>query len=570
MSVGEVYACRKFSSAITSNGSNADANLHRVSIDEHSCKRNGGINMQHTIEPTREYGREHWALLAIVVAAAVARFTFIGRDPFWMDESATWWFATRPLRELWTQVPLYEAHPPLYYSLIRGWRFFFGDTEAALRSFSAIASLAVVPLVYLIGKVTLPGRSGIWLALCAAAFTAVNPMQIRYAQEARSYALLTMCATVLMLAFLWLINHPHVFEEWWASRRARARSIWMFAGVALIAAVAFWMHQTAPLTVGLLIAIGAALLSGLVGGSRRLFVSLCVFGVLILALWGRDIPWLARGAAMIHEGFWIAQPDIRALIDVSDALFGTWNVADSPAVRSIAVVLAVSIAAFGARTLMRRGAGPAAVFLLAAMCAPILVAFVASHAIAPIFIPRIVLWTNVPFILLAAAAVLALTESTQRVVVASAVCALMAVIVGVRAAMPAKEDWREVAQILEREAAPNDLVVVVTPYAEVPLLYYDAAERTSAHWLSLPKTFPGTIDSEGVPAGFRLIDKVDAKTLERVAALSRHSRKVWFVIRGRTSYDANDAIVGTIERTHPRAVERVRFADLQLLTEFRG
>ena len=145
MSVGEVYACRKFSSAITSNGSNADANLHRVSIDEHSCKRNGGINMQHTIEPTREYGREHWALLAIVVVAAVARFTFIGRDPFWMDESATWWFATRPLRELWTQVPLYEAHPPLYYRLIRGWRFFFGDTEAALRSFSAIASLAVVP-----------------------------------------------------------------------------------------------------------------------------------------------------------------------------------------------------------------------------------------------------------------------------------------------------------------------------------------------------------------------------------------------------------------------------------------
>jgi hypothetical protein len=311
-------------------------------------------------------------------------------------------------------------------------------------------------------------------------------------------------------------------------------------------------------------------MSGLVRGAKRLFLSSCALGGLILAFWGRDIPWLAKGAAMIHEGFWIPEPDGRALLDLCDALFGTWNVAGSSVTRSLAVLFALGIAMLGSYSLVRKGAAAAALFLVATMCAPILVAFVASHAITPIFIPRIVLWTEVPFIVLGAAALLAFEDGWNRAAAAWLICALMAVIVGTRAAMPAKEDWRRVAQILEHEAAPDDLVVVVTPYAEVPLLYYEAAEHTPARWISLPKTFPGTVDNKGVPAGFRLIERVDPATLDRVAALSRHSRKVWFVIRSKTSYDADDAIVRAIERTHPRPVERVRFADLQLLTEYRA
>jgi uncharacterized membrane protein len=512
--------------------------------------------------------RERWFLLGIVIAAAVARFTFIGRDSFWMDEAASWWFATRPLRELWGQVPLYEAHPPVFYSLMRGWRWMFGDGEVALRSFSAVASLAVVPLIYLIGKVILPGRSGTWLGLCAAAFTAVHPMQVRYAQEARSYALLTTCVAVLLLAFLWFIKYPHALEEWWSSRRARARSIGIGSCIAVVTALAFWLHQTAPLTIGLLIAIAATLVAGLAGGSKKLLASFCVLGFIILALWARDIPWLAKGAAMIQEGFWIPVPDMHALIDLSDALFGTWNIAGSPTLRLIAVIAALAIAGLGAYSLVREGAAAPALLLVMTMCAPILVAFVASHAIAPIFIPRIVLWTEVPFIVLAAAGTLLMVRSTQRTAVAFAVCALMAVVVGSRAAMPAKEDWREVAEILQRESSPDDLVIVVTPYAEVPLLYYEAAERTPAHWLTLPDTFPGAPDPEGVPTGFRLLEKVDAATLDRVAALSRRSRKVWFVMRSKTSYDADDSLSRIVANTHPQAIERVRFADLRLLTEY--
>ena len=62
----------------------------------------------------------------------------------------------------------------------------FGAGEAGLRSLSALAGTAVIPITYLCGRELVSRRAG----LVAAALAAVSPFMIWYSQEAREYMLL--------------------------------------------------------------------------------------------------------------------------------------------------------------------------------------------------------------------------------------------------------------------------------------------------------------------------------------------------------------------------------------------
>lgn len=78
-----------------------------------------------------------------------------------------------------------NVHMPLYYALLNPWLGFFGNSAAALRSFSVIwSTLALLPIYYLV--------QGLWgrtTALTAVFFMTVSPFQIYFAQEGRMYAL---------------------------------------------------------------------------------------------------------------------------------------------------------------------------------------------------------------------------------------------------------------------------------------------------------------------------------------------------------------------------------------------
>jgi 4-amino-4-deoxy-L-arabinose transferase-like glycosyltransferase len=88
-----------------------------------------------------------------------------------------------------------ESAPPLYYALAWFWTQVTGTGEVGLRSLSALAGVALVPVAFLVGR-ELRGREA---GLAAAALTAVNPMLLWYSQEARAYSLLVLfCALSLL------------------------------------------------------------------------------------------------------------------------------------------------------------------------------------------------------------------------------------------------------------------------------------------------------------------------------------------------------------------------------------
>jgi len=109
----------------------------------------------------------------------------------------TWFRARLPLREL-VGDSLRNGHNPFYFLVMKAW-LRFEDSEFWLRFFSALCFAFTMPVVYVIGRTVGGRRAGYY----AVGLAATAPFLIRYAQEARMYAMLTFfCSLALMSAAL--------------------------------------------------------------------------------------------------------------------------------------------------------------------------------------------------------------------------------------------------------------------------------------------------------------------------------------------------------------------------------
>jgi mannosyltransferase len=156
-------------------------------------------------EAVRARSRTFWIVAGLTVLAAVLRFATLGVQAYHHDEIVT---ASRVLRDgFWhamEAVGFSESAPPLYYALAWVWTQLTGTGEVGLRSVSALAGVATVPVAYLLGAELRGRRAGI----VAAALVAVNPMLLWYSQEARSYALLALLTALAALYFVRALPSP--------------------------------------------------------------------------------------------------------------------------------------------------------------------------------------------------------------------------------------------------------------------------------------------------------------------------------------------------------------------------
>jgi mannosyltransferase len=151
--------------------------------------------------PATSISRTHWLTLLLLVAAGVAvRFLHLASKPYWFDECFSVEVArlgwSNFLRLLWWR----EANMSLYYVLLRVW-LHFGQSPFFIRSLSGLMAAATLPAIYWLSRQLYDRR----IALITAALFTFNAYSIRYAQEARSYALFLLLATLssgFLIAFL--------------------------------------------------------------------------------------------------------------------------------------------------------------------------------------------------------------------------------------------------------------------------------------------------------------------------------------------------------------------------------
>jgi 4-amino-4-deoxy-L-arabinose transferase-like glycosyltransferase len=150
-------------------------------------------------EWARERSRAFWIVAGLTALAAALRFATLGVQSYHHDEVVT---ASRILRagfgHAMHQVWVGESTPPVFYALAWVWTQLVGTGEFGLRSISAAAGVASVPVAYLIGVELRGRRAGLW----AAALVAVNPMMLWYSQEARAYALVALFGALSVLYWL--------------------------------------------------------------------------------------------------------------------------------------------------------------------------------------------------------------------------------------------------------------------------------------------------------------------------------------------------------------------------------
>jgi len=132
-----------------------------------------------------------WLLVLITLVAALLRLHGIASKSLWLDEGISVEIARLPWRQFFYVLRHREINMSLYYVLLHFW-LALGSTEGFIRGLSVLFSVATVPALYALGA-RLFGRVA---GLLAAWLLAINAYHIRYAQEARSYALVVFIATL--------------------------------------------------------------------------------------------------------------------------------------------------------------------------------------------------------------------------------------------------------------------------------------------------------------------------------------------------------------------------------------
>ncbi|MFN8373383.1 MAG: glycosyltransferase family 39 protein [Anaerolineae bacterium] len=193
--------------------------------------------------------RKFWTLSALLLLAAALRLYHLQSQSIWFDEGWSAYAAVQPT--LWDAFQSDATNPPLYYVLLNISARFTGDSEFALRWFSLVWGLLLLPLAYQLGRVLFDERAGLYAAFLAA----VSPPLWWASQEARMYTLLAVL--VCLAALSW-----HRV----AARRTAARQWWLLLWLAELALL--YSHNSGPVMVIWLNAV--TLLAWLLRRSLRL------------------------------------------------------------------------------------------------------------------------------------------------------------------------------------------------------------------------------------------------------------------------------------------------------------
>lgn len=317
-------------------------------------------------------------LVLLLVSCVVVRLVCLACKPFWFDEAfsvevarLTW---TNFLHLLWWR----EANMSLYYVLLRLW-LHFGQSPYFIRSLSVLMATLTLPAIYWLARLLFDRR----VALIAAALFTFNAYQVRYSQEARSYSLFLLLATLSSGLLVWWLAEP-------SRRRLRGyiaasvlASYSHFYALLLIAAHWLALKLTRPPQ-------SAEDLPG-----SRLRRAWWTTGVLVLPL----LIFVAKtGAGPIR---WIHRPGLQDLVEFFEHLCGSdrW-----PLALLYCATCAIAASSVGPRLWKRDPSRDVwrLQFLLIWFFFPIVLTVLLSFA-RPVFLGRYMIFCLPPLLILAAA-----------------------------------------------------------------------------------------------------------------------------------------------------------------------
>lgn len=267
----------------------------------------------------------HWVVLtvgAMIATFGLALWLSLGVS-IWFDENYSIMVSQRPINEL-IALTAVDAHPPLYYLLLKAWAALFGWNELALRSLSALfGALGVGAMALLVRQLFTRN-----VAVTTLPFMIFAPFLLRYDYEIRMYAL---------VAFVGILS-TWVLVKAWQSHKIG----WWIAYGLLVATGLYTLYMSAVIWLAHLVWL--IILTRQSGKSivrQRYWLSYGLAAILLL-------PWVPT---VVHQLLDSALPPMEAvtlkqLVNVTGLLLGyvaSWQ---------IGAWLSLGIVAFGVLFIM--------------------------------------------------------------------------------------------------------------------------------------------------------------------------------------------------------------------------
>jgi hypothetical protein len=490
--------------------------------------------------------RRNWRItplrlgVALVLLALTVRAIGLGLRPLWLDEAYSAWFSTRGWHELWTVVPTYETHPPVYYSLLKLWRTVVGGDAVALRALSVLFGVLTVPVVIAVAseqeRQDATGRP-LLRAGFAGFLAACSPMLVLLDQEARPYPLLTFSYAVAILGLCRLMRQ---FSEAGAGKW----SAWFV--LALGTELTLWSHALGILYgLCLALALAPAWLRAPVSRARLLRGLVAATAVLVAYL-----PCLLM---MAHRaGDWQASwlrwtPD--ALLQLAGFyLLPTGKLTAATAIVAVAMLLLIKRALQSAARTERWNSEPGMILLW--LGPPLLVVLVSATLI-PIFLPRPLTATLIPAYLAISTALSKTSAPRERAVLAAVICIILVPSAVQTALRPPTEQWDQVDAYLAHHVGPRDQVWLYPNDSALPLAA--AAHCPSLRYATraIPAPYPAVGVKGPIRAGSPAVPSLTPAQAEAVASQPtlRDVPTIWLVTRQIGLFDPKEDLASALART---------------------
>ncbi len=421
-----------------------------------------------------------------------------------------------------------QHNGPLYYFLLRGWVALTGQTPFALRYFSLLPGVLLVPLMYVLGvrlgePPAAPPRKGpsartratavgLFAAVCAAA----APYMIWYSQETKMYALVTALAVLAVYSL---------------HRALCGRSAWWVVMV-VATSLCVYLHILAALLIPVEFVL--FLIWGPLAGRKRVeaLIAFACLTVPYLPLLVWQLRMVLTPAQTGYLSYSLPQMAYVLFYGFSAGVVG--NPLGLVWIMPLVILAIVGLLTGSARL---RHKLALAVWVLV----PVLVLYTISTW-RPIFTDRYLIWIAPAVYILVAFGLVALWRQTRLL----GVLALMPVLIffgwgiAAQASRPIKSDVRAAAQFAEQRATPDDVFIFQIPHIRYTFDYY---YDRPFDWLDGLYTNYGMSDAE-VDAQMRL-------------AIDTH-RVVWLVASEMPMWDKKLQVFNWLE-THARRTEAGHF-----------
>jgi mannosyltransferase len=407
------------------------------------------------------------ALGSVLAAGAWLRLDGLPAQSLTNDESFSWKLTRFPWSEVIARTAA-DVHPPLYYLALKGWTSLVGDSVRAMRGLSVLFDLTALALLYGFAADLARSPNGggrrlppvVPVGLLAAAFMALNPLEVVEARQARMYAQ----GVMLAVASSWAL---------WRGLREPGVRPWAWAVYAVTAAALVYTHNFGLFTVAAQ-AVFAAGRTARRGGAVRWAAA---GGFLAVAL--AYAPWapvLLRQRDQVAEVYWTPPLLPHYLAGAIEQLFRS----DLDVVLPAAGVLApLAAAAVLAALLIRQRPPDVYVVLLAAT--PFALGVLVSVAQERNIVIGRCLAFSLPFLLIAAAEVVSVLPGRESPPATAAVLlvGLMAIQKDswARSGLPSRPGIRGAAEVIGNGYRPGDLVVAIRFAGDKNTLEYYAHGR---------------------------------------------------------------------------------------------